>query len=695
MRKPATTITLRSPGAAQQFRLDFADEIFLDEFAGGGGASTGYWMATGRHVDAAVNHNPEACSMHFINHPQTLHFCQSVWEVDPMELLGRFMGRKIGGAWFSPDCKHFSKAKGGALVDKRIRGLAWILLKWVGRAGGRLSKGGRGPACPRTIFLENVEEFQTWGPLIAKRCPKTGRVVKTDGTVAAPGEVVPYRSQHLVPDSKRKGLYFQRLKATLVARGATAIECRELRACDYGVPTIRKRLFMVVRFDGRPIVWPAPTHGTPTSPEVQAGDRLPYRAVAECLDFSIPCPSIFLSKGDARAIGAKRPLESATLARVAKGVDRYVLKSERPFIVNLTHHGIDGVESIDVPVKTVTAANRGEKALVAPVIAHAQHGGKVRSAESPLHTVAASTKDQNQVIMPVLVGCGGRAGQSRPRTAAEPLATSTSKADTCLAAVHLTKFNTGSVGSSADAPAPTITANSFIKRPGGAPPMGVVSAFVARQFGTAIGHAAHEPSRTVMSDGGGKSQLVATFLAQHNTGVVGHTAEEPASTISAKGSQQAVVGASLIKYYGTDQDPRMEDPSHSVTTKDRFGLVEWQGNLPVLSPELAASARVVAKFLRDHGVEFDGEFATVGEHIIVDIGMRMLTPRELYRAQGFPEQYIIDRGMVEDPASGQLREVKLTKTAQVRMVGNSVCPPMAAVIIAANLPEMRIQEQAA
>lgn len=486
--------------------------------------------------------------------------------------------------------------------------------------------------------------------------------MKADGTVAEAGEVVPYRMQHLVPDQRRKGIYFRRLKATLFARGATAIECRELRACDYGVPTIRKRLFMVVRFDGKPIVWPEPSHAAPDNPEVQAGRKLPYRAVAECLDFTIPCPSIFLTKEAARAIGAKRPLESATLARLAKGVDRYVLKAARPFIVNLTHQGTDGVQSVDAPVKTVTAANRGEKALVAPVIAHAQHGGSVRSVESPLHTVAASTKDQNQVIMPMLVGCGGRAGQSRPRTAAKPLATSTAKADTCLAAVHLTKFNTGAVGSGADEPAPTITANSFIKRPGGAPTMGVVAA----------------------------------FLAQHNTGVVGHTAEEPASTISAKGAQQAVVGASLIPYYGSeDYSVGIAEPSRTVTTRDRFGLTSPLGLIPPLTPEMEAGARVVAKFLRDHGIQFNGEFAMVGEYVIVDIGMRMLTPRELYRAQGFPDDYIIDRGMVEDPVTHQLSEVKLTKTAQVRMVGNSVCPPMAAALIAANLPEMRVQEEAA
>lgn len=639
-----------------QLTLGLHREIFVDNFAGGGGASTGIERGIGRYVDVALNHNREALAMHRMNHPQTVHLCEDIFQVDPLAVAA---GRPVGGAWFSPDCKHFSKAKGGKPKSKKIRGLAWVVINWVNKVS------------PRVIFLENVEEFQTWCPLITEKEAKRLGNPKLEGS----------------PSKWRKGWFFRCFIGALRRRGYT-VEWKELRACDYGAPTIRKRFFLVARRDGLPIVWPEASHGPTT--------KKPHRAIAECLEFSLPCPSIFLTREEAKAVRAVRPLADATMARVAKGVDRYVLRAKRPFLVSLTHQGGDRVESVDAPAKTITGAQRGEKALVtpfiavqtsghsgsdlrdglktiatgghhalvAPVIAYAQHGGATRPADAPMHTVAASPKDQNQLISAVLVGCGGRAGQSRPRSAGEPMATQTAKADTCLAAVHLTKFNTGAVGSGADQPAPTITANSFIKRPGGCAPMGVVAA----------------------------------YLAQHNGGFntnPGHDVRDPMSTIASKGSQQQLVGVCAVPYYGSEADGvNVNDPARTITTRDRFGLVEAFGVVPPFTPELEAKARRVAKFLRDHGVEFEGEFAMVGDYVIVDIGMRMLRPRELYLAQGFPPNYIIDRGLDECPKTGRLFEIQLTGTAQVRMCGNSVCPPMAEALVAANLPDMRLEAAA-
>lgn len=660
-----------------QLTLGLHREIFVDNFAGGGGASTGIERGLGRYVDVALNHNREALAMHRMNHPQTVHLCEDIFVVDPLAVAA---GRPVGGAWFSPDCKHFSKAKGGKPKSKKIRGLAWVVINWVNKVS------------PRVIFLENVEEFQTWCPL------------KADGS----------------PSKWRKGWYFHCFVGALRRRGYT-VEWKELRASDYGAPTIRKRFFLIARRDGQAITWPAASHGPTT--------KKPHRAIAECLDFTLPCPSIFLTKDEAREVRAVRPLADATMARVAKGVDRYVLKSKKPFIVSLTHQGGDRVESVDAPANTITGAHRGEKALVtpfiavqtsghsgsdlrdglktiatgghhalvAPVIAYAQHGGASRPADAPMHTVAASPKDQNQLISAVLVGCGGRAGQSRPRSAGEPMATQTAKADTCLAAVHLTKFNTGAVGSGVDQPAPTITANSFIKRPGGCAAMGVVAASIAKLRGTNIGHGVDEPGHTI-SAGGTHHAVTACYLAQHNGGFntnPGHDVRDPMSTVASKGSQQQLVGVCAVPYYGSESDGvNVNDPARTITTKDRFGLVEAFGVIPPFTPELEAKARRVAKFLRDHGVEFEGEFAMVGDYVIVDIGMRMLKPRELYLAQGFPLSYIINRGLDECPDTGRLFEIVLTGTAQVRMCGNSVCPPMAEALVSANLPDMRLEAAA-
>jgi DNA (cytosine-5)-methyltransferase 1 len=537
-------------------------EIIVDSFAGGGGASLGIALALGRAPDVAINHDAVALSMHAANHPETLHLPHNVWRVDPLAVCG---GRPVGLLWASPDCKHFSKAKGGKPVARNIRDLAWVVVRWARQVR------------PRVICLENVEEFSTWGPLAEdnRPCPE------------------------------RKGETFKRWLGELTRLGYR-VEHRELRACDYGAPTIRKRLFLVARCDGRKIVWPEPTHGDPKSADVKSGKLKPWRTAAEIIDWSLPCPSIFLDRDAARALGVKRPLADATMARIAKGVKRYVLDAAEPFIVT-----------------------------------YGQHGGASRAGSEPLHAVTASRKDTNAVVAP-----------------------------------FLTKFNSNSVGADLDDPAPTVTANSFRKRPGGAPPIGVVAAHLMTMRNSQKPfNGADEPTHTVTS-GGAHLHLVAAFLAQHNTDMVGHAASEPVSTIVQKGCTQAVVSAGLLSLKGSDRRASAPDAPHPTVTAQgchsadvRAFLVKYYGE--------GGTDQAAGEPL--HTVSCHAHFGLVtipGEtYQIADIGMRMLTPRELFRAQGFPDSYQIAAG-----ADG----AALTQSAQIRMCGNSVSPPVAAALVAAN-----------
>lgn len=619
------------------------DVLIMDSFAGGGGASTGIELALGRSPDLAINHNPAALALHAANHPETLHLSENVYKVDPLDYLRR---RHVGLAWFSPDCKHFSKAKGGKPVERNIRDLCWIIPGWIERiqkSGGKVD----------VVIMENVEEFKDYGPLMQTE-------------------------RGLMPDPSRKGETFKDWCKKLRKLGGK-IEFRELRACDYGAPTIRKRLFVIVRFDGKPIVWPEPTHAKPTDADVIAGRKLAWRTAAECIDWSLPCPSIFDTSLQVMArhgLRAVRPLADATMSRVARGMKRYVLDAERPFLVNLTHGG--RVEDLGHPFMTITGANRGEKAVVAPnlmslkgsarrdsaadaphptvlaggghsaviapVLSYAQQGGANRSVEDPHHTICASLKDQNAVIIPTLVGCGGRAGQSRPRGGDEPTATITAKADGCVSMAFIAQHNNdnrriGGVNPGRDAgePMSTVTATGAQQ--------GVVSAFVSRQFGASIGHDIEEPSATVTA-GVNKSALVAPYL-------------------------QA--------YYGTGDGGEESQPARTITTKDRHGHVEASLIVPPFTTDQEQRARQVADFMRDHGFWDDREFVTLSigsdTFVIVDIGMRMLTPRELYNAQGFPSDYRID-----EDAYGNA----FPKSVQVSCVGNSVSPPVAKALVAAN-----------
>lgn len=598
-------------------------KLIIDSFAGGGGASTGIEMALGRSPDYAINHSADALAMHEVNHPSTVHMDSNIWDVSPREVT---KGRRVGLFWASPDCKHFSKAKGGKPMDRNIRDLAWVVVRWAEEVQ------------PDVIILENVEEFRTWGPLYED------------------GKPIPELRGHTFE------AWMGRLK-----KAGYKVQWRELRACDYGAPTIRKRFFMIARRDGKRIVWPARTHGDPKKPEdaklIARGKLLPYRTAADIIDWSLPCPSIFDTSEEIMAqygLRAVRPLADATMKRIARGVVRYVLEAAQPFVVKF-QSGATG-HAIDEPLATVTANSYIKRpggaaplGIVVPVVTAAQHGGSVRAADDPIHTITASPKDQNAII-----------------------------------AAHVSRFTQNGVGSSADEPVDTVMA--------GAAKFGVVAAtMVQTGYGEREGQAPRaldieKPLGTQVA-GGGKHGVVAAFLAQHNNdsrrigGVnPGRPADEPLATLTTAGAQQNVIAAHLMnmrgsdrrdqpidspaptataggnhaaliapflmKYYSTDQAPRLGDPMHTDTTKDRFGLVT---------------------------VEIDG-----ATYAIADIGMRMLTPRERFRAQGFPDSYIIDRRPDGSP---------LSATVQGSCCGNSVCPPLAEALVAANCADLAVERE--
>lgn len=633
-------------------------EIVVDLFAGGGGASEGLKQALGIDPALAYNHDELAIGMHAANHPLTQHHREDIWHADPRVDVA---GRPIGWFHASPDCTHFSQAKGGQPRSRKTRALSWVVLKWVGQLLRADRLHGTNTA-PRIISMENVWQILTWGPLVAKRCKETGRVIKMDGTVAARGERVPVENQQLVPDKRHSGRTWRQFVAALRALGY-AVEWRKLVASDYGAGTSRERLFLLGRRDGQAIVWPQPTHGS-------APGQKPRVTAADCLDFSDLGRSIF---------GRKKDLADATLRRIAKGVKRHVIDSADPFIVPVTHQGGERVHSVHDPLRTITAANRGELMLAMPELAPfiAEHANSSHSlgsmrADEPLRTVCAGVKGGHfSVVTPILAGVGGRAGQSEPRSGADPLYTMTTKADTALIAPVLVQTGYGEREGQApraldlQQPLGTIVAGG-VKHAVAAP-------HLVKFRGDSIGTAATDPVPTITSGAGASRPAgaahalgVATaFLEQANGGFYqgdGNDAREPVSTITASGSQQRLVSADLIqlapeheagalrvaafliKYYGSGiaVDPR--DPLDTVTTKDRLALVT-----------------VIIR-----GTPY----------VIVDIKLRMLKPPELFRAQGFPVTYVIDR-----TADGTVLKI----TAQVRMCGNSVSPPPMFAIAEANL----------
>lgn len=422
-------------------------EIIVDNFAGGGGASTGIELAIGRSVDIAINHDPAAIAMHRANHPNTEHYCESVWDVDPKTAV---RGRPVALAWFSPDCKHFSKAKGGTPVEKNIRGLAWIMEKWCGQVR------------PRVAILENVEEFTTWGPLIAKRDKKTGRVLKRDGTIAEPGEVVTLKQQQLIPDPKRKGEYFRAFVKALRRLGYQ-VEWRMLRACDYGAPTIRKRFFMIARCDGQPIIWPVPTHGEPGSWEVEAEILRPYRSAAEIIDWSLLCPSIFETPEKIKAkygIKVVRPLADNTLRRIAKGAQKFVLDNPNPFILRVNYSGSSHhyCNSIAEPLPTITSKNGW--GIITPFLAqyhsYEDDGARGQVLDRPLLTI-----DTNPRYALTAAFITKYYGTGEGSAIKEPLHTVTTKDRNALITSHLVKMKGTNIGQPTSEPLQTVTAGGL------------------------------------------------------------------------------------------------------------------------------------------------------------------------------------------------------------------------------------------
>lgn len=618
-------------------------EIIVDNFAGGGGASTGIELATGRCVDIAINHDPNAVAMHTTNHPGTLHYCESVYSVRPKVATA---GRRVGLAWFSPDCRHFSKAKGAKPVEKEIRGLAWVTLRW----GLDVD--------PRVMTLENVEEFKTWGPLLAAEMrPDPERVGETfQAFVSMLTTGISPDHPALVECCEFLSIPLDSEDAARLVKGlGYVVEYRELRACDYGAPTIRKRFFMVMRRDGQPIVWPEATHGDPKSAAVQSGKIAPWRTAAECIDWSIPAPSIF---------ERKKPLAENTLKRIARGIQRFVIDSDKPFIVKCNHTTTRGKydcfrgQSLDDPLQTITKTHGF--AVAVPHLTKFRTGATGQPVTEPVPTVTAGTSKRpggnghamgivEAELAPFLAGNGGSEYQAKPR----PL----------------------------DKPAHTILKESRAC---------VVAPVIARQFGASIGHRADEPSATITAGGGGKSQLVSAFLAKHYGGNYtgpGVGLDEPAHSVTTV-DHHAVVASHLVKLRGTCRDgQRADEPMPTITAGGQH-VGEVKTTLAVEDYNEERAQQVLA-FLKEYcGTDSTGLVDIDGvTYRIVDIGMRMLQPRELYRAQGFPEWYIIDR---------DYRGVKYAKDKQVARCGNAVPPPFAEALVRANLPEMcQLKERAA
>ncbi|MDQ0666296.1 DNA cytosine methyltransferase [Pseudomonas sp. W2I6] len=670
-----------------QYHLGFStqdDEIVVDFFCGGGGAGTGLEMGLGRAVNVAKNHSPQAISMHTMNHPGAQHFTTDVFEGDPDTECG---GRAVGWFHMSPDCTHHSQAAGGQPRKREIRNLSWIGHKWAGMKR------------PRVISLENVKQILQWGRLIAKRDKVTGRVVKLGGDVAAPGEVVPVGQQFLIPDPKQRGRTWRRFVALLEGMGYV-VEWKVIKACDFGAPTSRERLFMIARCDGQPIVWPEPTHAkNPTKGQQK------WKTAADCIDFSDLGKSIF---------GRKKDLAPATLRRVAKGMKKFVIDSASPFIVPIANWSGEAVQSADEPLRTVTSYPKGGAfSVVTPIIAPATHQGsdRINDPLEPLPTVTCANRGELTLISPTLIqsGYGERPGQE-PRVPGldQPLGTVVAGGvKHALAAAHLVKFRFNDAGKALDEPLPTITSGGNYQRPAGAAhAMGISTVFMAQMnggFNTTDAKSIEDPMTTVTNTGS-QQQLVAANLVHLRGNCDARDVNDPLHTISAGGQHHGLVSAFMERAFGASVGQGLEEPAPTITAGGggKSSLVSL-----TLSPEHEAGALRVAAFLISYyGTEnisaCDSPAPTITTkdrlamvtvmvkgtpYVIVDICLRMLKPAELYKAQGFPADYIISHGADGKP---------FTKTQQVHMCGNSVSPPPMAALAHANDPwQITVQQQEA
>lgn len=612
-------------------QINILDEITVDGFCGGGGWSTGMELALGEPVTIGINHDAAAIAMHKKNHPNTKHYNESIYTVDPYEACE---GRKVGWAHFSPDCTHFSVAKGGTPVKKNIRGLAWVVTKWAGTVK------------PRIISMENVKEFMTWGPLVAKRDKETGRVLKLDGTVATPGEVVSAWEQQLIPDPKRKGITFHRFLSVMKELGYE-YEWKILRACDYGAPTSRERLFIIFRRDGKPIVWPQATHGDPKSVEVKSGKLKPWHTAAECIDWSEDITSIF---------DRKKPLAENTCKRIARGIKRFIAENPEPFIVD--YKFANNSRGVNDPLSTITAVNDHYlvEPILAPTIMCNNAGNMGSAANEPLHTI--TTGNRHFLVAPTLLqyhsetkGCAAR-GQ----VVDKPIQTVDTANRYALTTAFMTRYYSGEgQATDVEAPLPTITT---MGRFGLATATMVQIGYGENKNQKPRALDINKPLGTLVSTN--KHGLVTAFLEKAYGG--GYTGagcdiDNPVPTITSK-DHNRLVTAFIERHFGTSTGHRVDEPLGTVTSKNKSALVE------VFLEKYGGGSSVIE--IHDEKYE------------IVDICMRMLTPRELYLAQGFPEDYVIEWEHNGKP---------YPKTQQVAKVGNSVPPPFATAIVRANWPE--------
>lgn len=582
-------------------------ELIVDNFAGGGGASTGIEMATGYSVDIAINHDPEAIKMHKANHPNTKHYCENVWAVDPVKAC---KGHPVALAWFSPDCKHFSKAKGGKPKDKNIRGLAWVACRWAGLVR------------PRVIMLENVEEFKTWGPL--------------------------GRRHH--PIKAKQGETFQKFVQQLTDLGYE-VQFRELIAADYGAPTMRKRFFMIARCDGKPIVWPEPTHAPADSEEVKAGLKKPYVGAYTQLDFSLPCPSIFDTSEEIKekyGIRAVRPLAQKTMDRIARGFIKFVLNNPKPFIIQCNHGGERRPNDIREPMPTITGKHG--YGIVEPYMVQIGQTGftkdRSKDVREPLTTIVS--KNEHCLIEPTLALYMGKNTTNHPGgNCKDPIHTITTGNQQCLISPTLIQYHSetskdGVRGQTIKDPIMTVDSSNRY---------GLVASFLHKYYDggyKGAGETVENPLPTVTA--WDHNSVVTANLIQMNNHCDGKDIRQPLPTITAGDGHFGEVRAFLIKYYGQGTGQDIKDPLDTVTAQDRFGLVTINGT----------------------------------DYQIVDIGLRMLEPRELYGCQGFPDDYIIDHDY-----TGKT----YPRSEQVRRCGNAVCPPIPAALVRANLPELCVAER--
>lgn len=550
-------------------QVSLFDNIFVDNFAGGGGASTGIELATGRPIDVAINHDESAILMHRRNHPFTEHYKEDVWQVDPREAV---RGRHVRLAWFSPDCKHFSRAKGAALVDKKIRGLAWVVLRWAGLVR------------PDVIMLENVPEFVTWGPV------RKGKPIK-----------------------KKAGETYRKWYKQLSDLGYK-IESRKLCAADYGAPTIRTRFCLIARCDGKPIVFPERTHAPRDSEEVRSGRCKPWRAAAEIIDFSLPCYSIFESKEAIKkkyGVRVNRPLKPNTLRRIARGIDKFFIKSLEPFIIPIGY---------------------GERKSQSP---------RVNDISTPLSTVVSSTKQY--LCSPTLIQYHSEQQNehSRGQGLRQPLMTVDGSNRYGLAAVHLTQYFSGE-GHYHSVKKPLATITTMERE-------GVTAAFLSEYYGNARdGINLNRPLSTVTARD--REGITSAFLSKFYSGVTGSDVKEPLPTVTAI-DHNGLITVRLVKFDGRQDLGYWNEVRELLNTYADYNI---------------ADDEVMLFFI-------NGTW-----QYISDIGLRMLTPRELYDAQGFPHDYIIDVDICGNT---------ITRTAQVAKCGNAVCPPLAAAMVRANLPD--------